>query len=73
MDVVLRTSRGGEVPLETNRDQTDLGVGGNVKVDNHVDVWYVKTTTGDVRSDQNRSRLGLELVQSSKPLWLRGG
>ena len=77
MDVVLWTSRGGggggEVPLETNRDQTDLGVGGNVKVDNHIDVRYIKTTTGDIRSDQNRTRLGLELIQSSKPLWLRGG
>ena len=44
---------GGEVPKLTTGDHTDLGVGGDVKVDHNVHMRYVQPPTGDIRGNQN--------------------
>jgi hypothetical protein len=43
-------------------------MGWDVKIDNNINVWNIKTSGRHIRRYQDRTILGLELIQGSQPL-----
>ncbi len=48
-----------------------LAVCGDIKVENDIHMWDIQASARHVRGQQDRSGLGLELVETGQPLVLR--
>ena len=48
-----------------------LAVGGDIKVEDNIHVWYIQPPAGHICSEEDGPGLGLELVEAGQPLVLR--